>query len=119
MSEDDPIRYANSGAVRDLTPSGDGRRVIARVQGTAPMAYSTMVDVRRDASGRLTNVSGVCTCPMRTNCKHVAAVALAMVDIAAKEREKDENGWERTLTAILGTDEATSVERPIGLQVAL
>jgi hypothetical protein len=113
------VRYANSGAVREMTPSGDGRRVIARVQGNAPQAYSTMVDVRRDASGRLTNVSGVCTCPMRTNCKHVAAVALAIVGAAAKEREKDENSWERTLNAILGTDHSTSLERPIGLQFEL
>jgi len=113
------VRYASSGAVREMTSSGDGRRVIARVQGNAPHPYSTMVDVRRDAAGRLTNVSGVCTCPMPTNCKHVAAVALAVVSAAAKEREKDENSWERSLNAILGTDHATSAERAIGLQFEL
>ncbi len=113
------VRYANSGAVSEMTASGDGRRVIARVQGNAPQAYSTMVDVRRDAGGRLTNVSGVCTCPMRTNCKHVAAVALAVVSAAASERERDENSWERSLNAILGTDRPTPPERPIGLQFEL
>jgi len=113
------VRYANSGAVREMTTSGDRRRIIARVQGTAPQAYSTMVDVRRDPAGRITNVSGVCTCPMRTNCKHVAAVAVAVVNQAATAREKDENSWERTLNGILSTVTSTSLDRPIGLQFEL
>ncbi len=128
MSENDTIRravgadtfargvgYASSGAVRDLTSSGDGRRVIARVQGTAPQAYSTMVDLRRDSTGELTGIVGVCTCPIQTNCKHVAAVAVAAVDLSGRDNAPD-NAWEQTLDAILAHDRPARSEKAIGLQ---
>jgi len=67
--------YAARGRVLRLAVTEDGRRIAAETQGTRASPYAQSIVLSRGADGRL-RVSGLCSCPMRTNCKHVAAVLL-------------------------------------------
>ncbi len=91
--------YAARGAVT-LSPIGDvndgAQPVIARVAGGASRPYSLVITRRTG----LARASGSCSCPMRTNCKHVAAVLL---EIAAKSRRSAPSAWEHSLAAINAT----------------
>ena len=69
--------YELRGRVRDVVVSPDGGLISAEVIGTAPKPYSQRIRVRDAGWGRLT-VSGACTCPVGRNCKHVAAVLVAV-----------------------------------------
>ena len=68
--------YVRLGRVRDLTRSGDGLEIRATVEGTARKPYAQRITLR---PGKTTSTpfSGICTCPVEFNCKHVAAVLIA------------------------------------------
>lgn len=66
--------YAAIGAVRHLDIDEGGRLLRARVHGTASRPYSVEVTV---AEGRGRRVVSYCSCPVRIQCKHGAAVMLA------------------------------------------
>ncbi|BAM90228.1 putative protein superfamily II DNA/RNA helicase domain [Bradyrhizobium oligotrophicum S58] len=68
-----------SGSVADLDISEDGRELAASVQGSQAWAYDVEILLKPDKHGRV-NVSGECSCPMRHNCKHVAAVLLEAIE---------------------------------------
>jgi len=54
----------------------DGPRLVTRVQGTAPAAYQQSIRWVNDK--RLgPRLEGRCSCPVGTNCKHVAAALMA------------------------------------------
>ncbi|HZI96406.1 MAG TPA: SWIM zinc finger family protein, partial [Actinomycetales bacterium] len=65
--------YARTNRVRELTVDPDGRLLFASVQGTRATPYRVVV-TPADGTARWT---GRCTCPVATNCKHVAAVMLS------------------------------------------
>jgi superfamily II DNA or RNA helicase len=54
----------------------DGSRLVSRVQGTGPSAYQQSIEwvVDRRLGPRL---EGRCSCPVGSNCKHVAAALMA------------------------------------------
>ena len=68
--------YELRGRVRDLRITSQGALIFAETQGTAPDAYLQRVTVGRRADGALA-ISGLCSCPMGRDCKHVAAVLVA------------------------------------------
>ena len=67
--------YADRGRVLRLHVTPDGRRIEAETQGSRSTPYAQSIVLSRGADGRL-RLSGLCSCPMRTNCKHVVAVLL-------------------------------------------
>jgi superfamily II DNA or RNA helicase len=68
--------YEQRGRVQALEVSDRGALITATTQGTQPDPYIQNVRVVRSAAEGL-KISGLCTCPVRRNCKHVAAVVLA------------------------------------------
>ncbi len=68
-------QYANSGRVRQVVASVDGRTLVGSVRGSGGRSYTTTVRL-----GTLPGepaFAGHCTCPMLADCKHVVAVLLA------------------------------------------
>ena len=75
--------YVAGGRVRSLSVSGDGRTVQASVNGSAESPYllSIRLDPGRDGRSR---IIGACSCPVGSNCKHVAAALFAARGQAAE-----------------------------------
>ncbi|HVY14042.1 MAG TPA: hypothetical protein VHB27_02355, partial [Rhodopila sp.] len=73
--------YEQRGRVQELQISSGGAVIAALTQGTLPDPYVQNLRISRLPSGGV-RIIGACSCPMRSQCKHVAAVA-----IAAQRRE--------------------------------
>ena len=67
-------RYARENRVR-IAQIGDSL-ITASCQGSGDNTYRQTIQLRESAKGTLLLVSANCTCPVRTNCKHTAAVLL-------------------------------------------
>ncbi|WP_157155764.1 DEAD/DEAH box helicase [Diaminobutyricimonas sp. LJ205] len=68
--------YARQGAVAGLDWQADQGLLVSTVQGSEPRPYRCRVHLER--SGDLHRpVRGYCSCPMASDCKHVAATLLA------------------------------------------
>ena len=65
------------GLVRSCTASRDGTNISGSVQGSQRKPYSQTISLSMRGSN--VHIVGYCTCPMRVNCKHVAAVLLEHV----------------------------------------
>ena len=68
--------YEQRGRVQELQITSGGAVISATTQGTQPDPYIQNLRVAKLAAGGV-RIIGACTCPMRSNCKHVAAVAIA------------------------------------------
>ena len=104
--------YARQRAVLTLTSLQDGQLLQASVRGSRGETYQTVV-IHRAA----TDWSGHCSCPMQSDCKHVAAVLLtARHHLARTPAPVRVSSWESQLAGVL-RQEATPVEQaPLGLQ---
>ncbi|MBP2218001.1 DEAD/DEAH box helicase [Arthrobacter sp. CAN_C5] len=68
--------YARKGSVYDLTWNAGFTELSGKVEGSRGSAYRTTVKFS-GSSGAIPGLSyGLCSCPMRSNCKHVAALLL-------------------------------------------
>ncbi|TFB52245.1 SWIM zinc finger family protein, partial [Cryobacterium tagatosivorans] len=70
-------RYVRNGHVEKQTWFGSGTQLFGQVRGTRPEPYSVTVSFTVNAAGQASRAAGVCTCPVKRNCKHVAALLLA------------------------------------------
>ncbi|WP_129590528.1 DEAD/DEAH box helicase [Cryobacterium aureum] len=70
-------RYARNGHVTEQSWAPSGTHLTGRVSGTSPQPYTVLVSFTLNAAGQAVRASGTCTCPMGSNCKHVAALLLA------------------------------------------
>ncbi|WP_226344508.1 DEAD/DEAH box helicase [Agilicoccus flavus] len=71
--------YARAGRVGALETGDHGRLVTARVAGGDALPYQTLVLAGAPANrggGARAGLSSRCSCPMRSDCKHVVAVVL-------------------------------------------
>jgi superfamily II DNA or RNA helicase len=75
--------YAESDCVSDLEYFPHEHRYAAKVQGTAPQPYRVEARLMTRATGVV--VYGLCTCPMRVNCKHVAAMLWKVMETPARK----------------------------------
>jgi hypothetical protein len=73
--------YADSGRVSNLRYVEAESRVEAEVSGSQALPYRVDLRLLRTSTGR--HLYGLCTCPMRVNCKHAAAVALLLANARA------------------------------------
>ncbi|TFC91382.1 helicase [Cryobacterium sp. TMT3-29-2] len=69
-------RYARNGHVEVETWFGSGTQLFGSVRGSHRTPYSVTVSFTLDSTGATVRASGVCTCPMKRNCKHVAALLI-------------------------------------------
>jgi len=92
--------YLEQGRVSRLAHPGSDH-YSATVQGSRPQPYAVDVRLVRGKTGK--QVYGLCSCPMRINCKHVAAVLLRALqgspDIARHALAMDAAAREASLQA--------------------
>jgi superfamily II DNA or RNA helicase len=69
-------RYARNGNVNRQQWFGSGAQLFGEVQGTRRAPYAVTVSFTTNVAGTLVRATGVCSCPMKKNCKHVAALLL-------------------------------------------
>ncbi len=92
-------RYALENRVR-IVQAGDST-ITASCQGSSDSVYRQTIHLRESAKGTLLLVDASCTCPVRTHCKHVAAVLLKVQEaLAYPAAEKDAQLLEK-LQAVL------------------
>ena len=68
--------YELRGRVRNLRIANQGALIFAETQGSAPDPYLQRIVVGRGRHGGI-GISGMCSCPVGRDCKHVAAVLVA------------------------------------------
>ncbi len=79
-------RYYKLGHVLRVGPTHEADSVAALVSGSRQHPYSVLL--RKSRARGVAGVSGTCSCPVRHNCKHVAAAAFAIAeDDAAPDAE--------------------------------
>ena len=61
----------------ELDPGRD--RALGKVEGSKRRPYEQSITLQWDADGRLSRIKGRCSCPVGSNCKHVAAVMLTLL----------------------------------------
>jgi len=120
------------GAVLSARWQESGERVVGRVLGTSPVAYSASAQVVTSIEGQLTGFRGGCTCPVGIDCKH--AVALVLAALAAQEPGGQEPGgqavtpgrtgaripaWEVALRDLASAGTATAAAPAVALQCEL
>src|SRR5471032_1255850 len=74
-------RYALENRVR-IVESGDST-IVASCEGSGGNVYRQTISLRESAKGMLILVDSRCTCPVHTNCKHIAAVLLKVQETLA------------------------------------
>ncbi|GAA2238021.1 DEAD/DEAH box helicase [Rarobacter faecitabidus] len=108
---------------------GATTQLVAQVIGTANVPYIAIVNLA-NARGELELLSGECTCPVGSNCKHVAATLLRYLDESSSASPSSRGGdrrgiaavpanWEDELSALTNSGRAQvgTGQQQIGLQV--
>ena len=115
--------YARQGRVLQCQWSPDAATLLGTVRGNHARHYTTTALLLRGASGTWAVGGGRCTCPMRTDCKHVAAL---VVTAGTGQNSPRPVTWQQSLEALL--PEAAVVGRagvaaqaaiPLGIELDL
>ncbi len=91
-------RYHAKGQVVAFDRHGD--TIQSAVKGTEARPYRQTITVQ-ERRGRV-SIAGTCTCPVETNCKHVAAALFKALDRVAEARAAAERTPERRLARLTG-----------------
>lgn len=111
--------YVSQGRVSSLKINYIHRTLFATVSGNRPTGYQTFVTAGPGAAEGVT-WSGRCTCPMVTDCKHVAAVLLASRGSTLEASvAKAGPSWEQTIADVVRTPAAgrDDAGTPLALQL--
>ena len=105
------LDYARKGRVRGIGVAGDGDIISAQSKGSGTRIYQTMVF--REPHGRRSPEAwvGNCSCPVGTNCKHVAALLITARSLAQEEPDAAAPAgqvapWESRLAGLLRPERA-------------
>jgi len=118
--------YARARRVAAVDWDPSGLTLKGTVVGTSPyvtIAYFAEVD------GGLEFDAGECSCPVGYDCKHAAALVIAVIEgrvsvpsagraLAARDEPPDEPSWERSLRELIGAPPPTG-ERPLAIELSL
>ena len=108
--------YANARAVMTLTLQDEGQRLDATVRGSDQRSYETVIRAHGPGSGQ--DWSGLCSCPMQVDCKHVAAVLLTTRRwLARSSPPAPPSSWEAQLADLVRSDAPVAPLATLGLQV--
>ncbi|MDR0592202.1 MAG: DEAD/DEAH box helicase [Bifidobacteriaceae bacterium] len=93
-------------------------RLYGRVRGTRPTPYECRIWLELDEQTyRVESDSGLCSCPVGFDCKHIVALVLAANGVAVKARRNQRAGqvpqWVPGLTKL--ADAITTAQRPVTL----
>ncbi|SHJ07722.1 Helicase conserved C-terminal domain-containing protein [Actinomyces denticolens] len=114
-------RYAQEGRVRAVSASAGGDIIMAQVRGSGGRAYQTMLHARGSAGTADPTASprwaGNCSCPVRQDCKHTAAVVIVARELALGPQDDGPADWEAELTRLLRVKRAP--RRGMALEVAV
>jgi len=122
------LAYADDGAVLDIAHLHGTVQLRGHVQGSRANIYTCVARFDQEPSGAIASLSGVCTCPVVSNCKHVFALVIAAFREAADTARSPGIGvvgrsapWQHSLAALLRDDrqQAQDQGRQLGLQVEL
>jgi superfamily II DNA or RNA helicase len=69
------LRYSRQGRVSAILYAPDGGSLTARTRGSVSRPYGQRITLTRRPDGGL-DFTGQCSCPVRYNCKHTAAVLI-------------------------------------------
>jgi superfamily II DNA or RNA helicase len=123
------LEYSRRGAVlstevTEEEPAKGRVRISGRVGGSHPVPYQ--VDVVVTMSGpSIHALTGICSCPVRMNCKHVVAMVISGLSSRGQRAEKSlvpvRPTWERTLAPLIdaGLDRQPTGVPAMGLQFEL
>ncbi|MFE5310346.1 SNF2-related protein [Isoptericola sp. NPDC056605] len=111
--------YQRAGMVRTWHWDPDARALTARVAGSGAQPYACRVTFTVGADGRYAYDGSTCSCPVRADCKHVAAVLLhvgarpeavgtAVAAVSGDEDGDEPVGWRGRLAAVTGAPDAGS-----------
>ena len=132
--------YARGGAVADFDWDAASTVINSSVQGNYPSPYRCRITLATAKDGFYRPVSSSCTCPVSSNCKHVAATILVSNETHLKQLERENlqtgsqllnntiktkaqqtnlrnpaspSSWKTTMTALTAA-KAPSTARPFG-----
>ncbi|NRH35030.1 MULTISPECIES: DEAD/DEAH box helicase [Rhodococcus] len=108
------LTYLRQNAVESIAWNDTADTLTGAVSGTAREPYTCTISVSRSAAGTATFTRGLCTCPVRMNCKHVVALVLAAV--AEANKTPQHLGWDSALEELLRPDPAGRTTRGLGIQ---
>ncbi|MFH5821121.1 SNF2-related protein [Georgenia sp. AZ-5] len=111
------LAYAEQGRVRWNHTDARTRTLYASVEGSVLRPYSVLVQV--GGSPQRPRTTGHCTCPVGTDCKHVAAVLLAALwglDLGGDVPQATPE-WERILADVVRREDPAPDGVPVGLQL--
>ncbi|MBC7442152.1 MAG: helicase [Ramlibacter sp.] len=78
-------RYARNGNVASSAWFASGTQLFGEVLGSRPTPYTVTVSFTVSSTGAVLRAAGVCTCPVKRNCKHVAALLIDSGSVIARE----------------------------------
>ena len=114
------LDYARKGRVRGIGVAGDGDIISAQSKGSGTRIYQTMVFRKKNSRGGPATWAGNCSCPVGTNCKHVAALLITARSLAQEEPDVGDASrpptWESRLAGLLEVERAP--RRRMALEIA-
>ncbi|MDR1441730.1 MAG: DEAD/DEAH box helicase [Bifidobacteriaceae bacterium] len=117
--------YFRRGLVLDHSISFDpiDMRLFGRIRGTRPTPYECRIWLEADGDGVVVEAdSGLCSCPVGFDCKHIVALVLAANAAAVKGGHKPApvRTWEQRLSKVVDAIENDATPRklaPVALQL--
>ena len=105
------LDYARKGRVRGVGVAGDGDIISAQSKGSGARTYQTMVFRKQSAGSAPASWAGTCSCPVGSNCKHVAALLITARTLAQAEPDAAAPAghlapWEGRLADLLQVERA-------------
>ena len=114
------LDYARKGRVRGIGVAGDGDIISAQSKGSGTRIYQTMVFRKQNSRRGPATWAGNCSCPVGTNCKHVAALLITARSLAQEESDIGDAfrrpTWESRLAGLLEMERAP--RRRMALEIA-
>ncbi|KAA8737334.1 DEAD/DEAH box helicase [Actinomyces johnsonii] len=114
------LDYARKGRVRGIGVAGDGDIISAQSKGSGTRIYQTMVFRKQNSRRGPATWAGNCSCPVGTNCKHVAALLITARSLAQEEPDVGDASrpptWESRLAGLLEVERAP--RRRMALEIA-
>ena len=104
------LDYARKGRVWGIGVAGDGDIISAQSKGSGAHTYQTMVFRKQGARSAPASWAGTCSCPVGSNCKHVAALLITARALAEEGPDDAASGqvslWESRLAGLLRVERA-------------
>jgi superfamily II DNA or RNA helicase len=115
--------YAREGRVLQCQWSPDANTLVGTVRGVHSRPYTTSARLVRGPADTMAVAGGRCSCPMRVDCKHVAAL---VVTAGTRQASPPRATWQQSLEALLPefgpagrAAEAARTAIPLGIELDL